>query len=118
MRGTDEFRKRTKAFAASCIRLCVRLDRSRYELQVLGKQMIRSGTFVAANYREACRARSTNDFIAKLNICIQEADETALWLELLHEECNIETQAIERECDEIIAIMVSMSARASERLKG
>ena len=57
MRGTDEFRMRTKAFAASCIRLYVRLDRNRYELQVLGKQMIRSGTSVAANYREACRAR-------------------------------------------------------------
>ena len=87
-------------------------DRARYELQVLGKQMIRSGTSVAANYREACRARSTNDFIAKINICIQEADETALWLELLREECKIGNGTLESECDELIAIMVTMSSRS------
>jgi len=112
MRGTDEFRKRTKAYAALCIRLFVSLDRGRYEVQVLGRQMIRAGTSVAANYREACRAKSVNDFISKINTCIQEADEASLWLELLQEECNIITPpcvALLTETNELIAIMVTMS---------
>ncbi len=116
MRGTEEFRNRTKAFAAGCIRLYVGLDRNRYEVQVIGKQLIRSGTSVAANYREACRGRSTGDFVSKLNICIQEADETSLWLELLREECKVKSDlslVLEKECNELIAIMVTMSARSS-----
>jgi len=112
MRGTDEFRKRTKAYASLCVRLFVSLDRGRYEVQVLGRQMIRSGTSVAANYREACRAKSVNDFISKINTCIQEADEAGLWLELLQEECDINTPsciALLKETNELIAIMVVMS---------
>ena len=57
------------------------LDKSREELRVIGRQFIRSGTSVAANYREASRARSDKEFIAKIEICAQEADETQLWLE-------------------------------------
>lgn len=112
MRGTDEFRRRTKAYAALCVRFYVSLDRGHYEVQVLGRQMIRSGTSVAANYREACRAKSRNDFISKINTCLQEADETGLWLELLKEECGITSDlcsALLRETNELIAIMVAIS---------
>lgn len=70
-----EFRKRTKAFAAATIRLFCALPRSRIEVQVLGKQLLRSGTSVAANYREASRARSDSEFVAKIGQCAQEADE-------------------------------------------
>ena len=60
---------------------CV-LPKARTEVAAIGKQMLRSGTSVAANYREASRARSDAEFISKIELCAQEADETSLWLEL------------------------------------
>jgi four helix bundle protein len=84
----------------------------RYEVQVAGKQILRSGTSVAANYREAFRARSKADFISKIEICTQEADETLLWLEVLEKGCNLTYEAIDtlkNEADELIAIFVTMS---------
>ncbi|NCC60195.1 MAG: four helix bundle protein [Verrucomicrobiae bacterium] len=75
-------------------------------------QMLRSGTSVAANYREASRARSDAEFISKIEICTQEADETVLWLELLRDECNIQSRNLEfllKESDELISIFVTMS---------
>jgi len=70
-----ELRKRTKAFAGSVVRFFISLDKRREELRVLGKQLLRSGTSVAANYREASRARSPEEFVAKIDLCSQEADE-------------------------------------------
>ena len=55
------------------------------EAQILGRQLLRSGTSVGANYRAACRARSRAEFVAKLGIVLEESDETAFWLELLNE---------------------------------
>lgn len=101
-------RKRTKRFAGNVVRLFIKLDRRREEVAILGKQMIRAGTLVGANYREASRARSDAEFIAKIELCAQEADETEYWLELLNEECAIPeklTQPIWDEADELISIL-------------
>jgi four helix bundle protein len=104
-----DFRKRTKAFAVEIIHLYAALSKEA-SVQVCGKQMLRSGTSIAANFREAYRARSTAEFISKLEQCLQEADETQLWLELLTEGCNVTNNKIGelwKECDELISIMVS-----------
>jgi len=116
-RLTDEFLQRTKRYAAGAIRCYVNLPKGREEVSVLGKQMLRSGTSVAAQVREANRARSTSEFVAKLGGAIQEADETMLWLELLAEECAIRDQIIQdlrQESSELIAIMTAMINRSRE----
>jgi four helix bundle protein len=84
-----ELKRRTKEFAGRIIRLYVALPLRRAEVSVLGRQMLRAGTSVAANYREASRARSPDEFVAKIELCSQEADETQLWLELLRDDCGI-----------------------------
>jgi four helix bundle protein len=84
----------------------------------LVKQLLRSGTSVAAHVREASRARSDAEFISKLGGAIQEADESALWLELLREECSIEpaiTKSLEDESSELIAIFTTMINRTRNR---
>jgi four helix bundle protein len=84
-----ELKRRTKEFAGRIIRLYVALPLRRAEVSVLGRQMLRAGTSVAANYRAASRARSPDEFVAKIELCSQEADETQLWLELLRDDCGI-----------------------------
>jgi four helix bundle protein len=79
----EDLKQRTKSFASAVIRYYVKLPKEREEVRVLGKQLLRSGTSVAANYREASRARSPAEFISKVEQCAQEADESLLWLELL-----------------------------------
>ena len=71
---TQALRRRTKQLAGAVVRFYVRLDRRREEISVLGKQLLRSGTSVGANYREASRSRSDAEFIAKIELCAQEAD--------------------------------------------
>ncbi|HTR43109.1 MAG TPA: four helix bundle protein [Pseudomonadales bacterium] len=120
MRGrlTDEFRARTKLFAAHAIRLYVKLPKAREEVRVLGKQLLRSGTSVAAHTREASRARSDDEFISKLGGALQEADESALWFELLREECGIApvlTEPLEKEADELMAIFTTMINRTKAK---
>ena len=117
-RLTDEFRSRTKKFAASIIQLYVKLPKSRDEVHVCAKQMLRSGTSVAAHCREASRARSNAEFASKLGGGLQEADETQLWLELLREECGIDsaiTQPLEQEADELIAILSTIIRRTGQK---
>ena len=75
-------RRRTKAFGGSIVHFYIGLDKRREELRVLGRQLLHSGTSVAANYREASRARSRDEFVAKIEVCAQEADESQLWLEM------------------------------------
>lgn len=109
-----EMRKRTKAFASSVVRFYINLNKRHEELRVLGRQLLRSGTSVAANYREGSRARSADEFVAKVNLCSQEADESQLWLELLRDDCGIcgpEVNSIWQEADELIAIFVTMAKR-------
>ncbi|HWA25250.1 MAG TPA: four helix bundle protein [Lacunisphaera sp.] len=113
----DDLRQRTKAFASLVVRFYVGLDKRRDELRVLGRQLLRSGTSVAANYRESSRARNAEEFIAKVELCAQEADETQLWLELLREDCAIAPSLVSpiwKEADELIAIFVTMAKRTKE----
>jgi four helix bundle protein len=113
-----EFRDRTKKFASATIRLFVGLPKAREEVRVLGKQLLRSGTSVAAHVREASRARSDEEFVSKLGGALQEADESQLWLELLREECGISlslTDPLEKESTELIAIFTTMINRTKNR---
>jgi four helix bundle protein len=114
----EEFRDRTKRYAAGMIRCFVKLPKGREEVRVLGKQLLRSGTSVAAHVREASRARSDDEFVSKLGGALQEADESALWLELLREECGIVsalTVPLEKESSELMAILTTMIKRTKER---
>jgi four helix bundle protein len=101
------------------VRFFVRLPKGREEVRTLGKQLLRSGTSVAAHVREASRARSDAEFISKLNGAAQEADESILWLELLREECGVGselTKPLETESSELIAIFTTMVLRTEERV--
>jgi len=105
---------RTKRFARRVIRLYISLPKETVA-QVLGKQALRSGTSVGANYREANRARSKAEFIAKIGDCLKEVDETAYWLELLTEEGIISKNRLEpllKETYELVAIFVTISKRS------
>lgn len=111
-------RARTMRFAGSAVRFFISLDKRREELRVLGKQLLRAGTSVGANYREASRARSDNEFIAKIDQCSQEANETQYWLEIIRDDCGIndaEVKAIWNEADELIRIFVAMSKNTKKR---
>jgi four helix bundle protein len=78
----DELRDRSKAFALRVVKLFRSLPSSP-DAQVMGKQLLRCGTSVAANYRAACRARSRAEFAARMGIVVEEADESAFWIEML-----------------------------------
>ena len=102
----DDLRDRTKKFSVRIVRLYQALPR-RTDAYVLGKQLLRSGTSVAANYRAACRGRSKAEFIAKLGTVAEEADETVFWLEMLVD-CEIvplaRLEPILKESHELAAI--------------
>lgn len=106
MNSPEELRERTKRFAIRIVRLFRALPKSA-DAQVMGKQLLRCGTSVAANYRAVCRARSTAEFIARIGIVAEEADESVLWLELLDETEILNSsklQDITREARELEAI--------------
>jgi four helix bundle protein len=112
----NDLRARTKAFALRTIRMFSKLPRS-FEAQHLGKQVLRSGTSVGANYREACRARSKAEFISKCGDSLRELDETAYWFELLVDGEIVSAaklSALRQECDELTAIFVTILKRAKE----
>ncbi len=103
----EAFKKRTKQFTLRCIRVFQALPKTE-EARIIGKQFLRSATSVGANYRAVCRARSQNEFFAKLSITIEEADETVFWMELLIEsEIYTETKMKElmEEGTEIIKVL-------------
>ena len=105
---------RTKLFARKIIQMFTKLSKDA-AAQILGRQVLRSGTSVGANYREARRGRSKAEFISKIGDCLKEADETLYWLELLTEEGFIsanEHGPLLREADELVAIFVTISRRA------
>ena len=89
-----ELKERTKSFARRIIRL-IRALPSCAESRIIGNQLLRAGTSVAANYRAVCRARSRAEFLAKLGVVIEEADESAFWLELLCD-AGLVTEKIEQ----------------------
>jgi four helix bundle protein len=116
----QQLQKRTKEFAIAVIRF-IRTLPSSDESRILGKQLMRSATSVAANYRAVCRARSRAEFIAKLGIVVEEADETVFWLELMTEAGAITSNDLPRlltEANEILRIFsASLSTVKSRKIK-
>ncbi len=109
MKPADELKLRTKKFALRVIKVFQALPRSD-DARTLGKQLLRAGTSVAANYRAVCRSRSKAEFVAKLGVVVEEADETVFWLELLVESGLISPERLgnlQREANELLAIFVS-----------
>jgi four helix bundle protein len=115
MNDEKDLGPRTKMFARRIIRLYVALPKNDAVAQVLGKQALRSGTSVGANYREAHRARSKAEFISKIGDCLKEADETLYWLDLLIEESLVPArrlQPLANETNELVAIFTTISKRS------
>ncbi len=115
----DEMRQRTKRFALRIIRLCAALPNNRAG-DVLGRQVLKSGTSIGANYREALRASSQRQFIAIIEIAIREAEETIYWLELLQESDLVKPHLLKDladECDQLIAIFTATIKTAKTKLK-
>ena len=110
----DEMKRRTKAYANRIVKLCAALPNN-WVAQILGKQLLRSGTSVGANYRAVCRAKSNADFIHKLRVVEEECDESLFWLELLVENDFVGASRLNdliKESDEILAIVVSSAKTA------
>jgi len=104
-----DLKERTKQFALRVMRLYRALPR-REDARVIGRQLLRSGTSVGANYRAACRGRSRAEFVAKLGIVLEEADETVFWLELLQESEIVSARKLGRlvqEARELTSIFVA-----------
>lgn len=113
----EELKKRTKQFAIRIVKLFRSLPRTE-EARVIGRQMLRSGTSVAANYRAVCRARSKAEFVAKVGVVVEEADETVLWLELLVETDIISERRMSKllaEANELLAIFAASQYTARRR---
>jgi four helix bundle protein len=111
-----DLKTRTKEFALRIIRLYAALPKT-IEAQVLGKQLLRSGTSVGSHYREGCRARSTAEFISKLEAGLQELEESTYWLELLIESGMISESRLAdllEEANQLTAILVSCVKRAKK----
>lgn len=114
-----DLKTRTKDFALAIIRLYTALPK-RAEAQVLGRQLLRSGTSVGAHYREAQRAKSDADFISKIEGGLQELEESLYWLELLAESGLVDMKeliSITNESNELLAIFVSIVNKTKSRGK-
>lgn len=113
-----ELKQRTKQFALRIIRMTEKLPTTRVA-DVIGRQVLRSGTSVTANYRAACRAKSLADFVSKITTVEEEADETQLWLELLTESDLVPLAQLEsliQEASELTAIFTVSGRTAKEKL--
>jgi four helix bundle protein len=115
----QDLKERTKRFALRIIRLCSSLPKNGPP-DVIGRQLVRCGTSVGAQYREANRARSTSEFISKLECVIQELDETIYWLELLTESRIVSAGKLDllhTEANELMAIFVASvkTAKSNKR---
>jgi four helix bundle protein len=113
----EEMKNRTKTYANRVVKVCSALP-ANWIAQTLGKQLLRSGTSVGANYRAVCRAKSNADFINKLRIVEEECDESLFWMELLVDNNLVKAGRLKelmKEADELLAIVVSSAktARAS-----
>jgi four helix bundle protein len=107
---SQDLRGRTKELALRIVRMYAALPNITVA-QVLGKQLLRSGTSIGANYREAYRARSDAEFVAKMGLCRQELEESAYWLELLAESDTIpanKLSALQDEVDQLTAIFTTI----------
>ena len=117
----QDLRKRTKDFALRIIRLYSSLPTSSTVAQVIGKQVLRSGTSVGAHYREAYRSRSDAEFVSKIEVGLQEIEETVYWFELLIESELISEKRLKNlleEASELTAIFVTSVKKVKQRRKG
>ena len=115
----QELKRRTKQFALRVMKLVGALPENSVG-RPIGSQLIRSGTSVGANYRLACRGRSKAEFIAKLGIVVEEADESAYWLELIIEGELLAANLVEpllQEANELTAIMVASRKSAQTKIE-
>lgn len=115
----QELKNRTKQFALRVIKLVQALPKGDTP-RIVGNQLLRSGTAVAANYRAACRARSIQEFIAKIGIVVEESDESCFWLEIIIESGLMELELVRpllQEANEITAIMFSTKNSALKNKK-
>ncbi len=113
----DELKKRTKQFGLRVIRLVESLPETK-TASTIGYQLLRSGTSVGANYRAACRGRSKAEFIAKLGIVEEEADESAYWIEMLIEAKILRPDPVSQllaEAEELTAIMAKSRITAKQK---
>jgi len=116
---SQELRNRTKDFAIEIIRFIKSFDNS-FEKLIIAKQLLRSATSVASNYRAACRGRSKAEYFAKLNIVVEESDETQFWLELLIDSelsNNQITRDLYNEATELLKIFSSSRKSFKENYK-
>lgn len=115
--NAEEFKDRTKAFGLRVVRLVEALPKSRTS-DVFGKQLLRCGTSVGANYRAACRAKSPADFIAKMKIVEEECDESLYWMDLIVESALMPEHRVaelNKEADELLAMVVASIKTARSR---
>ena len=115
----EDLRERTKRFALRIIKMYGALAKTTEE-QVIGKQVLRSGTSVGANFREAHRARSDAEFVAKLGDCLKELEETQYWLELLVDGSFVpesRMSELQDECNQLIAILTTIANTTKNRIK-
>jgi len=114
----EKYRIRTKAFAVAIIRFYGAMKKTD-ELRIVGKQLLRSGTSVAANFRAATRGRSKAEFYAKLCFVVEESDESLFWLELLEESAlmpvNDEFEYLKQEAKEIVSVMATARKNAKPK---
>ena len=119
MKDEKDLKIRTKSFLLRIVKMYAQLPKTT-EAQVMGKQVLRSGTSVGANYREAYRSRSDAEFVAKIGDCLKELDETEYWLELLVES-EIVTSAkmadLLDETNQLIAILTTIAKNTKQRIK-
>ena len=116
----DELKDRTKAFAVRIITLTEALPRSK-AAQHVGGQLLRAGTAVGSNYRAACRARSPAEFLSKLAIVVEEADESVYWLDVLAESHLVKAGRLgdlQKEANELLAIFAAARKTARGTDKG
>lgn len=112
----QDLKARTKDFAIRVVRFYTGLPKST-EAQVMGRQVLRSGTSVGANYREAYRARSKAEFVAKIGDCLKELDESGYWFELFEETGVVAPAVLEplkTECHELLAIFTTIAKKSKE----
>jgi four helix bundle protein len=115
-----DLRERTTVFALRVIRMVVALPKTE-EAMVMGKQALRSGTSVGANFREAHRSRSKAEFIAKVGDCLKELDETSYWLELLTRSGIVpapKLESLQDETNQLLAILTTISKNAKKGKDG
>src|SRR5256714_15640496 len=106
---SDELKSRTKQFAVRIVKMYRSLPKTE-EARIIGRQVLRSGTSVAANYRAVCRARSKAEFISKIGVVVEEPDETVFWLEMLIETKIVSAQKLAdllKEANESLAIFAA-----------